>query len=285
MVSWPPIDAPALVERLRLSDAGFRAMVADMAAAIGRRTFSDAHYEQAIGYPWPRPQGSYLLDADGLREPRDLSAGEIAAATAGRWPLLAFGSNAAPERLALKLEHLAPGQRRLLVVAGDLHGFDVGVAAHPTIYGAMPATLVPSPGTTVRAAVLWVTAEQLTALTWTEITYALGRLDGVRFDAELPGVPVTQGVLAYVSRWGIHRVAGEPVALAGIAARGRTAPAMTQLELLDGVARDALGAGAVARDLVAWVIEDFAAASSRVAPLLGARAVPFASAHWRRLGD
>ena len=278
MTAWPPIDAPELLARLAADDAAFRRGMLDMAASIGSREFTQELYEHALGYPWPRPLTSYLLDDGEVLDTGD----DLRAHTAGRFPLLAFGSNGAPDRLALKFAHLDPEQRRILVVAGDLYDFDVGVSALPAIYGAMPATIVPSPGTVIRASVLWATAEQVTALTWTELSYALGRLDDVRFDPDIPGAPSAGSVLAYVSRWGAHRVGGEVVAMAQVPARERRAPALTQEQLLDGVAREVLGAAAGARELVAWLIEDFAAAAQRLAPLLIERAEPFAHPGWTR---
>src|SRR6185312_14624235 len=90
-----------------------------------------------------------------------------------RYPLLGFGSNGSPETLMLKFAHLSEQDRHVLVVAGDLYDFDVGAAAAVTFYGSLPGTIFASPGTAVRASVLWVTAAQLVALTWTEITYRL----------------------------------------------------------------------------------------------------------------
>ena len=178
MPRWPRIDAPDLLARLALSDEEFRAALAAMAGSVGPRDFTEALYERAISYPWARPATSFLLDGHEVKALDDLAAGAraglIAQETAGRHPLLAFGSNGSPEALILKFGHLVPEQRRLLVVAGELHDFDVGASAHPTFYAAMPGTIFPSPGTRVRASVLWVTTEQFTALTWTEISYALG---------------------------------------------------------------------------------------------------------------
>ena len=278
MTAWPPIDAPELLARLAADDAAFRQGMLDMARSIGPREFTEQLYEHALGYPWPRPLTSYLLDDGAVLDAGD----DLGAHTADRFPLLAFGSNGAPDRLALKFAHLAPEQRRILVVAGDLHDFDVGVSALPAVYGAMPATIVPSPGTVIRASVLWATAAQVTALTWTELSYALGRLDGVRFDPDIAGAPDAGSVLAYVSRWGAHRVGDEVVAMAQVPARGRRAPALTQEQLLDGVAREVLGAAAGARELVVWLIEDFAAAAGRLAPLLIERALPFDHPGWTR---
>ena len=75
------------------------------------------------------------------------------------------------------------------MLAGDLHDFDVGPAAYPTAYASFPATLFVSPGTALRASVLWVTPVQLTALTWTEVSYRLGRLAPIRFEPDLPAPP------------------------------------------------------------------------------------------------
>jgi len=284
---WPPIDAPELRARLALSDDDFVAMLATMTTQIGPRTFTEELHAHALGYPWARPPRSFLLDGEAVRLLDDLPAAErdalLADARRDRWPLLAFGSNGAPERLALKFAHLPAEQHRVLVVAGDLHDFDVGFSAHPTFYGAMPGTIFPSPGTAVRASVLWVTTEQLLALTWTEISYALGRLDGVRFMPDLDGVAELDGLLAFVSRLGAHRVAGETVALEAIPATGRRAPARSQEDVLTAIAVDLFGAEATARDLVRALMEDFGALAVTLAPRLRATAAPFASPHWTPL--
>ena len=147
----------------------------------------------------------------------------------------------------------------------------------------MPGTIFPSPGTVVRASVLWVTIEQLVALAWTEISYALGRLDGVRFVPDLNGVQEIDGLLAFVSRLGAHRVAGETVALEAIPAAGRRAPARSQEDVLAAIAADLFGAGATARDLVRALMEDFGRVSRTLAPRLRATAAPFSSSHWTPL--
>lgn len=284
MEAWPPIDPPELRARLALGDDEFFAMLAAMTTQIGPRELTDELYAHALGYPWARPPRSFLLDGETVQPLEDLAEEEgvrrLRAARTGRWPLLAFGSNGAPERLALKLAHLPPEHRRLLVVAGDLHDFDVGASAHPTFYGAMPGTIFPCAGTVVRASVLWVTTEQLVALTWTEISYALGRLDGVRFTPDLPGAGDIARVYAFASRLGAHRVDGEIVALEAVPAVLRRAPALSQERLLDGIAADVLGKGATARDLVRWLMDDFGAASAVIAPRLRTAAAPFASPHW-----
>ena len=127
----------------------------------------------------------------------------------------------------------------------------------------------------MRASILFVTAVQLTALTWTEVSYRLGRLDGVRFEPDAAGSPNVDHVLAYASRWGSHCVDGNVAALAALPARDRTVREFTQEELLGLAAVQAIGEGASARDLVAWIFADFAAAAETIWPLIqpDARAV------------
>lgn len=276
MSGWPPITDPELLRRLALPDEAFREELLGFASSVGERAFTDAEYTLALGYPWPRPPSSFALDGD---EVTPLGAWDAAVAD-GRHPLLAFGSNGAPETLIRKFAHLPERDRRVVVLAGDLHDFDVAAAGYPTAYGSFPATLVASPGTALRASVLWVTPEQLTALTWTEISYRLGRLDGVTFTPDIDGPPAIDHVLAYSSRWGAHVVDGELAALAALPARGRTAPAYDQEHLLDDLARRVLGPEAGARDLVAWIYADFGVAAARMGPVLQDTARPFASDRW-----
>lgn len=243
---------PALLARLEMDDATFREWIFERLAEVGPRPCTDADVERALGYPFQRPTGSFRLRG-GAVEP--LEAVE-AADRADRVALLAIGSNGAPGHLAVKLAHLPEPERDVVGVAGELHDVDVGVAALPTAYGSMPSTLFASPGTAVRAAVLWVTPVQLQQLTWTEISYRLGRLEPVRFTGDVPGGDV-EAAWAFVSRWGTFCPDGEPVALGAFPARGRTAPPLSQAELLDRVARIVLGPDAVAQDVVEAVFADF----------------------------
>jgi hypothetical protein len=286
--AWPPpIAEPELIERLALDDAGFRAYMGAFIERVPRRTLDAAAYAWACGYPWARPAGSYLLDADGAirllaeldESQRERIVERFSAQAAGRAPLLAIGSNAAPEALRRKFAHFEdPADRTVLVVTGRLHEFDVGFAAHPTLYGALPATIFPSPGTAVATALLWLTPAQFTQLTWTELSYRLGRLRTAftvddadeRFDE----------VLVFVSRWGVFSLDGAPPALAPVPAQRRAALALTQEQALDRAAALALGDGASAETLVRAVFDDFAALIARVAPVLHRTAVPFASERW-----
>lgn len=275
---WPAIDEPELVRRLGLEHEPFVAMIKGFADQVGVRPFGDAAYERALGYPWARPSSSFLLDGD------DVVPLEAAprAATDGRFALLAFGSNAAPETLARKFAHLPGPERRIAVEAGDLYDFDVAAAALPAAYGAFPATLVASTGTAVRAAVLWVTPTQLTTLAWTEVSYLLGRLEPVRFEPDVPGAARPNRVLAFVSRWGALAIDGAHAPLAALPARGRTAPAWSQEDLLERLARAVLAPDASARDLVAAMFADFPGTLERAAPELGQAPSAFDAPGWTR---
>jgi hypothetical protein len=113
------------------------------AAAILRR---------ALDYPYEAPGRSYLY-CDG--EARELPADPD---LSGRTPLLSYGANASPEALGRKLAPLSG--EALPVLRAALEGFDVVYSAHVSPYGAIPATLRKSPGTTAPVFVLHPTPVQ-----------------------------------------------------------------------------------------------------------------------------
>jgi hypothetical protein len=283
---WPPIEEPQLLERLRMGNEEFAAAIRALVREIPPRSFDRDVYEHALGYPWERPSGSFHLGPDGARSLREMPAPErerliarLTAAESGRVPLLAFGSNGSPGVLERKFAHfLDEGDRTVLVLAGWLHDFDVAAAAQPAVYGALPATLIPSSGTEVRGAVLWVTPAQFTQLTWSELSYRLGSLR-TAFETD-EGSHRFEELLAFVSRFGAFCPEGEPVALAAIPARGRTVPALAQGELLDAAARLALGPGADGEALVRAIFEDVTAVAPRIEAEVRPRSQPFSSDRW-----
>ena len=261
MGGWPEITEPLLRERQAMSDEEFLEYLAGLLEAIGTRELEDEHYELAIGYPWERPPGSCFVTDEGVEELADIDAGrrqelvrEYVYESADRIPLLTYGANGSPERLALKLAHLPDGDREALILAGYLEGFDVGAAAQPPLFITMPATLIPSPGTAVRVAVLFLTPVQFTALWWTELSYKVGRLTGITLTTDFTEEPIERVVL-FVSRYGAFCVDGAPVAMAALAARDRRSTALTQIEILDAAARMTLGEGCAARDLIKAAFE------------------------------
>ena len=249
MSGWPAITEPLLRERQGMSDEEFFEFLAGLLEAIGTRELEDAHYERAIGYPWERPPGSCLVTDEGVEDLADIDASrrkelvrKYVDESADRVPLLAYGANGSPERLALKLAHLPDDHREALILAGNLEGFDVGAAAQPPLFSSMPATLIPSPGTAVRVAVLFLTPIQFTALWWTELSYRLGALTDVTLTTEITEEPIKR-VILFISRWGAFCVDGAPVAMAAIDARNRHSTALTQTEILNAAARISIGRG------------------------------------------
>jgi hypothetical protein len=289
MGEWPEITEPLLRERQEMSDGEFLEFLAGLLEAIGTRELEDEHYERAIGYPWGRPPGSCLVTDEGVKDLGDIDAGrrselvsEYLDESADRLPLLAYGANGSPERLALKLAHLPDGHREALILAGDLEDFDVGAAAQPPLFSSMPATLIPSPGTAVRVAVLFLTPIQFTALWWTELSYRLGALTDVTLMTEITEEPIKR-VILFISRWGAFCVDGAPVAMAAIAARNRHSTALTQTEILNAAARISIGEGSTARDLIKGAFENPAAFMADRYASLRAASVPFESEHWEEM--
>jgi hypothetical protein len=288
VTDWPAITEPQLLERLAMTSEEFDAHLLAVTRWFGARAYDAAVHTRALAYPWARPEGSYVLtgsDVEPLAAMDDARRRATVARFAGatgegrRFPLLAYGSNGAPDALVAKFAHFPDADRDVLVLAGTLHDFDVGPSAQMAAYGAMPATLLASPGTAVRCAVLWVNLNQFVQLTWTEISYCLGRLDSINFAPD-DGAVALDSVLAFVSRFGTFCPDGEPVALAAIPAEHRTVSAMSQADLLDAAARIALGEGATSEDLVRELFTDYPAFTATRRAAINAASAHFASDSW-----
>lgn len=143
-------------------------------------------------YPFGRAAGSFFL---GGAAPDALPAGR---------PLLAYGANGSPERLAAKL----PGTP-VAALAGALRGFAVVHSRHVSPYGAVPATLVPDPGAVAAVHVLLVADRG--ALDATEPNYDLVGLDGLELAVDVLGG--LDAADAYLSKHGPLLVDGRPVPL------------------------------------------------------------------------
>jgi hypothetical protein len=169
--------------------------------------------KRALAYPYATPDRSYLyLDGEARELPgggSDLSA---------RTPLLSYGANCAPDALARKLASL-PGVE-MPVLRAELAGFDIVYSAHVSPYGAVPATLLESPGTTAPVFVIHPTAEQRALLTVSEPNYDLVEVDGIA---------------AYRSKHGCLAIGGSPVALAAVRSAGRTLPELDEPAVLEHV--------------------------------------------------
>lgn len=267
MREWPPITDPELLGRIALDDEQFAAIMREFWGATGAREFQPSAFTRALGYPWERPATSYVLRSEEVQlldaiDPEE-RASIVGGFTEDRHPILSFGGNGAPSWLTQKFAHFPDEvDRTALVLIGELHDFDVGAAASLAPIGYMPATLFASPGTVVRAAIVWATAAQVAQLTWSEIPYRFGRLDDARFAMDEADVAVDE-IFAYIHRLGSFCIDGAPVALAAVPATGRTAIAMTQEQLLDVAARLVLGPDARAEKLVRAIFEDMAGVTAK----------------------
>lgn len=181
--------------------------------------------ERALDYPYGAPSAPFIqlghqtLDPDELEIDRE-----------SRTPVLAYGSNAAPKVLSRKL---ALTDQPVLVVPARLREFDVVYSSHISPYGALPATLQRSPGTEVRVHVIYMTKAQIGVVSATEPNYESQLLDGIECWLEDGGE--LSAVSAYISRHGCLLVDGVEVALAAVAASGRTLTAISEPEALEWV--------------------------------------------------
>lgn len=169
--------------------------------------------KRALDYPYAAPERSYLYCDGEAHEPPpdgfDLS---------GRTPLLSYGANCAPAALARKLAS-RPGEE-MPVERAELDGFDVVYSAHVSPYGAVPATLHESPGTTAPAFLIHPTPEQRRLLAASEPNYDLVEVNGIA---------------TYRSKHGCLELDGSPVALAAVRSRGRSLPELDELAVLERV--------------------------------------------------
>ena len=211
--------------------------------------------ETAKRYPFPRPGYSFLYvdgealpllslgesleDAEVEVDGQPMAAGSvlgqrgiaIPAPISARTPVLAYGANAAPERLRRKFAPVAHAV--FPVLEARLHDFDVVHAAHISSYGAVPATLAPSPGTVCELAITCLDERQLARMHETEFrrhTYLFGLLSNVRLEPDLQ--PAMEAVHTYVGGFGHIAPEGEPLALAAIPAEGRRFRTCSQTEAL-----------------------------------------------------
>jgi hypothetical protein len=181
--------------------------------------------ERALGYPYAAPSGPFVQLGH-----QTLSPAEIEIDREERTPVLAYGSNAAPKVLSRKL---ALSDQPVLVIPARLREFDVVYSAHISPYGAIPATLQRSPGTEVRVHVIYMTSAQIGVISATEPNYEPELLESIGCQLE-DGEELSE-VSAYVSRHGCLLADGSELALAAIAASGRTLPAVAEPEAMEHV--------------------------------------------------
>ena len=259
MRDWPPIAEPELVERLGLGDEQFAAFFQDLIAAWPRREFDPAAFEQALGYPFSALRGRISSSAT--------------ASNCWRTSTRRSGSPPSPPspRTAIRSWPSAPTvPLPPLDEVRSLHRRDRSGGARadrrPARSGRRRRAVGPSsrlrPRKPFRQSGHGSSRGrdlghlyQVTQLAWSEATYRLGRLEEARFEVDEADLEIDH-VFAFIARLGAFCIDGAPVALAAIPARNRTAVELTQVELLDAVARLVLGPGTGAEDLVRAACDD-----------------------------
>jgi hypothetical protein len=195
---------------------------------VATRPDTEELVRRALAYPYDPPAGSFVQVGD-----RTLPVPPEEIDVSGRRALLAYGANAAPEALTRKLAHLAPEPIPVLRVS--LSGWDVVYSAHVTRYGAVPAAVVPSPGTVASVHLVFPNEEQLAALAATEgQNYRFEQLADFGAELEIGGEGPRE-IDAFISVHGPLLLDDSPVALAAIPARDRVFPEMAMPEMLDRV--------------------------------------------------
>lgn len=184
---------------------------------------NDPAIAHALGYPYPAPSGDFVYRNGGVE------AFDAGIALSDRVPVLAVGSNRAPEQLRRKFgdDALVP------VTTAWLQDHDVVYSAHMASYGSIPATLAPSPGTRVCVSLTWLTPNQLERMHETEaigVNYDYGVARDLEIDigSGRPRIPIG----CYLGRRGALAMNGAPTALREVEAAGRVFASAPQSETL-----------------------------------------------------
>ncbi len=228
----------------------------------------------ANGYPYAAPLNSYLF--------RDSRTHDISSADyTGRVPVLAHGSNRAPEQLARKFARFTGAASEIPVTYVWLDGYDVVYSAHITRYGSIASTLRAAPGCRVKVALTWLNRPQLERMHETEGNYRFGHLDGVGVTSE-EGPPLGRNRIAlYLSEHGCLADDAQPVGLAAIASEGRGHPTRTQGEALE-FARRCLAPELPLESFILGSIADEGLRRTRVARLREIASIPETAPHFRQ---
>lgn len=216
---------------------------------------------RAFLYPYAAPDHDFLFHGGSVIA---MAADDVASLTTGRTPVLAVGSNRAPVQLTRKFTHQNLSDE-IPVTHGWLTHHDIVYSTHLTGYGAVPATLAPSPGTRVRVSITWLTPTQLAHMHVTESVpahYSFVSLHG--HDLELDCGLKPDHIGMYQSVRGHVFGEGAVYALSAIEAKDRRFASLGQWDMIAHFAKRAghsLGLGFVLR-----VIDDEAFRRSVVEP-------------------
>lgn len=245
---------------------------------------------RALGYPYPAPPWDCVwvdgrtvpLTAHGVNAVAAALADVGADPRAKRTPVLAIGSNRAPEQLARKFADF-DSPCAVVVAKAALKDFDVVYGAGIAGYGAVGgATLAPSPGTTVEVWATWLDDRQLQRMHETEGLAAgvYGLYELQKIELSFDSGPFWSSALAYVQRRGALNLGGAPVAIAEAPALNRRFQALRQPQL-QALLRDRFAPG---RSVDRFIAENLADNDLRLARIetLKRTAIPF---DWPHVAD
>ena len=189
---------------------------------------------RALDYPYEIPRCSYVFDPKtGDAQPLPAPLPDVVWGD-DRTPVLAVGSNAAPEQLARKFGDRTEDLGPVFVVLSRIRDRDVVYAARLSSYGAVPAMLVESPGTSVDLHITFLTPRQRELMDRSEGPgYVLHAIPADLVDA---GTPLRDELVTYAAVAGPLRVDDAPIALAAVQARARRFREWDQAGVLEHVA-------------------------------------------------
>jgi len=215
--------------------------------------------ERALGYPYRRPEGSFTFYSDAPLEfgiPSQLE---------DRIPVLACGSNAAPDQLIRKFPK-ETGQT-VPVTSAKLQDFNCVYSAHIAGYGAIPATLFWQPGTETNCHITWLSENQLQRMHETEalgVNYRFSKLASIYMECEKMG-PITD-IYAYISNFGSLQMDGQPVPIKDLTHDTPFYQPMSQREIQEKVSRSVFQLE-TSNDFITQNLENPVLRSSRTATL------------------
>ena len=192
-------------------------------------------YKRAIGYPYPRPDESFVFHRDTGEVETASSIAIREAWESSRTAVLAIGSNAAPVQLARKFppdNTLAECERAVPVIAVTVLDWDVVYGAFIARYGSIPATMVRSEGTEAHMFITFLTENQLVTMNSTESAYYYVQMSNPTISVKgLESTLPFRPIFAYIAKAGA--MIGEdnnPHALKEINANNRKYPSFSQTE-------------------------------------------------------
>jgi hypothetical protein len=149
-------------------------------------------------------------------------------------PVIGYGSNASPIQLTSKfIDDDFAGIPVIPTMKGTIN-YDVVFSPHFVSYGAMPATIVPMPGTDAEIWVHWLDDAELAQMNASESAGGLYAFGDLSAEWDIAG-PDPDSMKVYVDCFGGLEVDGQLLALSAVPATGRTARAVTEPEALDAV--------------------------------------------------